>query len=164
MSNAKPPEELAYEPLRDKDGNVKVNQFGHIVSARLTVEQEARIDELVAEGLTHTAIAKAIRSTTTRVQTYLHKPKVAERIALLFQIKVQAQALEAMQNKLLGMTALLQKMESRMSEIQTTMQRVSMNTRRQKIGRATAEKAARSQRHEVTKLKRALWSKSGLRS
>ena len=150
--------------MLDKNGNPVINQFGHVVSARLTKEDEQAINTLAAKGYSRKAICAELNLSERRVITHLNKPKVAEAIALEYLVEIQNEKIDALTHLVASLVAINVKMESRISNMQTELQRTKHLAMRNRIGREKSERQSRSQRQELTRLKDQLWKRTGKRT
>ncbi|MEV4934132.1 hypothetical protein [Sphingobium sp. LSP13-1-1.1] len=147
--------------LLDDKGNVILNKFGHPVTAELTEEDKANINELASKGYTKRAIASELGVSLVRLTNYLKEPAVANAIALMaYTVEVAAhnQKMEEAINVLVDIVA---KLESRVSDLQTEVRQTKKAAARSRIGREKAERTSRSQRQELTKLRNQLWKRTG---
>jgi hypothetical protein len=151
------------KPLLDKEGNPVINQFGHVVSARLTSEDKAAIDELVAKGTSRNEICKTLNIADRRLKTYLNDTKSVERIERLQYVSMIAEHVAATESYMEQMLALVFKLEHRVTELTAQVKQTKVATRRTNIGREKAEKDRRSQRQELIRLKNQMWKRTGKR-
>ena len=152
---------LSYNALRNKDGMIVVNRFGHITAAHLTDDDKALIDKLVAEGKPKTEIVTRARTTIKRLNEYLDKKGTSERIATYQMMNVIAPQLQALTETNAALLDIVKKMESRLSQTQSELKQLQQHTRRLQIGRSKAEKQRRSQREEINSLRRQFWKRTG---
>ena len=159
MSKNKPPQKP--KPMLDKNGNPIVNQFGFVVSARLTKEDEDQITELAAKGYTRKAICDELGLSDRRVSHFLNKPKTAEAIALMAYTVTIAEHNRKVEELLSGFTDALARMEKRLTDVQSELKMIKAACGRNKIGRETLEREKRSQRKELNQLRKNYWKRTG---
>lgn len=159
MATDNPPQKP--KPLLDKDGNPVVNQFGSIVSAPLTDEQKADIEKLLVSGKPKRAIMAELGVSKARLNTYLETRGVSDRIAMLSYTTVVAERTETLMTLVVDLVNVMERMETRLSELQTQSKMIYKACMRQKIGREKAEKEARSQKAEIRKLKDYIHQRTG---
>lgn len=160
MESRNPPPQKP-KPLIGKDGQPVINQYGHVVSAQLTDEDKAAIDKLVRQGYSKKAICKELAVSERRLLTYLKEPKVAQAIALTYLVEEQANTSKTILELITAQTEIIAKMERRLSDLQTEVQLVKKAAARITIGREKAERTARSQRQELTRLRKLIWKRTG---
>lgn len=160
----KTPPQQKPKPLLDKNGKPIINQYGHVVSARLTDEEKLAINHLVAKGYSNLAVCAELNISERRLVTYLKEPKVAAAIATTNAIREQAHKLNSLIELLTEQTRIIARMEKRLSDVQTELQQTKKAAARSRIGREKAERTSRSQRQELTKLKQQLWKRTGLKA
>ncbi len=166
MSRTVPPETIdltkfSYDPMYAKDGSIVLTKNGLPSSAKLTREKEIQIDRLALEGKPVKEIAKLVRTTAFRVTAYLHTVKSAEAIAYKAVVTKLVEQTKQMADQNGMMVELLTVMERRLSDVQTELKQVRFLALRQKQGRYKAEKTNRSQRHQIIKLRRDIWKRTG---
>lgn len=160
MAENKPPQKP--KPMLDKNGNPKINQWGKVVSARLTEEEKEQITALVAKGYTKRAICEELNITDRRLSHFLNEPKVAEAIALqAYTVEVAAHN-KRVEELLTGLTDLITHMEKRLTVVQEELRQVKVACRRNQIGREKLEREKRSQRKALNDLKKKYWKRTGL--
>ena len=152
---------LAYKALRNKDGMIVVNRFGHITAANLTDDDKALIDKLVAEGKPKTHIVTEVRTTIKRLNEYLEKKGTSDRIATYQIMNVVGPQLQALTETNAALLDIIKKMESRLSQVQTELRNVEAKTARLQIGRQRVERQRRSQRQEINSLRQQYWKRTG---
>jgi predicted transcriptional regulator len=149
--------------LYDKEGNVILNKFGHPVTAELTSEDKENINKLASKGYSKRAIADELGVSLTRLTNYLKEPAIANAIALMAYVEETAAHNKKMEAAMMDMLSIITKLESRVSNIQTELQQTKKAAARNRIGREKAERTSRSQRQQLTQLKKQLWKRTGLK-
>lgn len=166
MGKTVPPEtldlaNLPYDPMYAANGEVVMTANGKPVSAKLTQEQEEQIIVMLLDGKTVGAIAKELRTTTSRIQEYTNKPRTADAIAYRAITTKLVRHNEALVDTVVELTRIVEKMSTRLSAMNSKLSSISLNSMRQKHGRLKAETTLASTRADAIRARRYLHKRTG---
>ncbi|OJY60944.1 MAG: hypothetical protein BGP16_00965 [Sphingobium sp. 66-54] len=148
-------------PLLDKNGKPVINQYGHVVSARITPEQEPVIDKMFAEGKSKRAICDELNITDRRLNTYLEEKNKPEKLAALSLTTYVATQLPVLIETVGELLTAFKELETRVCQLQTEVKMVRQAQRRNQIGREKLEREKRTTKKQLSDLRRRYWQRTG---